>query len=118
MLKLDPHERPPDELRHVYKKYSKRDKDFFQDDATIIDLATGLQSHQSDDFSKTEFQVDERRIKHVLQGFLYSENQRKCDQLEDDWHFDGIAFESKTIDGTRRKLRRYAHSRLRSHGIY
>lgn len=99
MVNLDAHQRPPDLLRQVYKKYSKRDKDHFKHDAQIIDLAAGLRSEQYDDFVETKHGLEKQHIKQVFQNFLCHNKQFNCIDLEDGWHLTGTAYECKSIKG-------------------
>jgi len=105
MVILDAHQRPPDLLRQVYKKYSKRDKDHFKHDAQVIDFASGLRSEHCNDFAEIKYGLEEQHVKQVFQSFLHQNDQLNCIDLEDGWHLNGTAYECKSIDGRRARIR-------------
>lgn len=46
MQSLDPHQRPPDSIRHVYKKYQKMKLHDLDRDSDILDLSRPLSTSQ------------------------------------------------------------------------
>ena len=96
---LDAHERPPDVLRQVYKKYSKRDKAFFKDNVQVIDFAAGSHSRRYDDFEVAKYEIDDQQLEHVFRNFLRQEAQNDCTSLEEVLPFSGVVYQCKSIDG-------------------
>jgi len=92
MVDLDAHQRPPDSLRNVYKKYTKRDKKLCIDD--VVDFAGGLTSTQEKSFEKVDIGVSRNDLVESFRTFT-------SERADEDafWQFDDEAFRSREIDG-------------------
>jgi hypothetical protein len=71
MLELDAHETPPQRLRDIYKKYSKKDQ---CDVLDVIDLGVGLKPEQEDAFSAENCALGDDRLRLVFATFVRSED--------------------------------------------
>ena len=93
MVDLDAHQRPPDSLRNVYKKYTKRDQNLCIDD--VVDFAGGLNGKQEKSFEKVDLGVSRDDLVESFRSFT-------SEGADEDafWRFDNQAFRSRDIDGT------------------
>jgi len=95
MVDLDAHQRPPDLLRNVYKEYTRRDRrTCIDDDAQVVDLATGLDSEQEKSFVKINFGVSRDDLSRAFSSFLAETADEHAS-----WQFEDEAFRSREIDG-------------------